>query len=206
MLAGYFWKTNSGSAIRKVMVLLAFSTGMWVIFTGTFTYRWILLDYFDLGISFVYFFGILFLTALLHLVILFPHKIFPFDRLHTVLLYIPTLILGFAAFTPAIIKENITPSSGYTTSYPGPAHWMFNSYLFLMYAMVIILLIVKIKRFDGFSRDNAKTLLWGIILGGLPIVFLDLVLTTLGIYPNAAVASLFTVVWLGFTTYIIVRK
>jgi hypothetical protein len=206
-LAAYFWKTHSGSAIRKVMTLLAFSTGMWVILTGLFSYGVIFISYTDIATSFVYTFGVILVTALLHLVILFPHSIFNFDRLHAILLYVPAFIFSLASFTKAITKYNALSSiDGYVISYPGPLHVIYNTYLFLLYTLTVLLLVNKIRRFDGVSRRNALIVLIGIVIGGIPIVIIDLILTTIGVYPNPSIATALTAVWLGTTAYIVFKK
>jgi hypothetical protein len=64
----------------------------------------------------------------------------------------------------------------------------------------------KIRRFDGVSRRNALIVLIGIVIGGIPIVIIDLILTTIGVYPNPSIATALTAVWLGTTAYIVFKK
>jgi hypothetical protein len=133
ILAGYFWVTNSKNEIRRVMALLAFSTGMWVITSALSSYTsqspttiFILKS--------IYVFGVFLVTSLVHLSIIFPISIVRFDKLHAFLLYIPALIWSCIAMTSNSIVLNYvgtTDSPGLVVS--GTLHHTYNYYLLFLF-------------------------------------------------------------------------
>ncbi len=206
ILAIYFWATNSKSEIRRVMALLSFITALWVLL-GAGTSFVAESNLVTIELRFVYVLGIFLLTCLLHLSIVFPIKTFRFDSFHAVLLYIPAFVLGlFTLASDTIIKWwNVTPNTEGTSDY-GSLFVFYNIYLLLLYVLTIALLNHKISATQGVLKRNAKLVFWSILLGGLPGVVVDLIFTILRINASGFYGTLSTVIWLGFTGYIIMRK
>lgn len=209
ILAVFFWATHSKSEIRKVMALLALSTGLWVITSGLTAYRSS-----DGFIAFtngmVFLSGALLINLLLQLTLIFPFPIIRFDRLHRILLYIPVLIFGLIAFFTNGLQLGSTGSARNAGQViPGPVYWVYNVYVLLLYVTIVLLLVWRSRRLDGYHRYINNSLLLGVTIGGIPAVFVDLVVPLF--FPslleiNYLYGVIFTGVWLGTTTFIITRK
>lgn len=207
ILAWYFWKTNSGDRIRKTMVLLVMSVGLWVIFIAHVAYA-------PAGnvppvtVDLTYFLGILMVTTLLLLSFLFPYPTIRLDWLHYTLLYTPVIIFSaFLFFGDSIVSGFISSPNqqGYWTE--GSMFWIYGLYLIILFIFSLINLVRKYRRSDGIHRINLRLVIWSLLLGGSPAVWLYLIsplFTGKASYP--LVGTSLTVFWLGITSYILVRK
>lgn len=208
ILATYFWVTNSKNEIRRVMALLAFATGVWVVMSGLTSYV-PQTPITTIYMRFVFAAGVLLVTALLHLTLVYPFPIVRLDRLHAWLLYVPAIFISFVSFTSNAIVAGFTGSvtdSGRII--PGPLYNSYNVYVFLVFLAAIILLAYRWQKSDGMHRKNLQLLFWSIVIGGMPGVVIDLLIPVLskGVYPNADYGAISTVLWVGATTYIISAK
>ncbi len=208
ILGIFFWVTNSKNEIRKVMALLAFSTGIWVVLSGVTSY----VPYSRLGhyeIAIVYIFGALLLTALLHLTLIMPYPFFRFDKLHILLLYFPLTFLSYALLFSRTIVESFTGSPTWAgIIFGGPLFSMYNIYLFFLFVLSTGIIFYRLPKLDGVHKQNMKILVWSVILGGLPGIILLLILPTflpeldinplLGVIPSA--------IWVGGVAYIVTRR
>ncbi len=205
ILAGYFWKTNSKNEIRKVMALLAFSTGVWVLTSAFTSYvSQTPLTTFFMRIVFVS--GVILVTALLHLSLIYPFQIARLDRLHRWLLYAPTFQWVFIAFFTNAIVEGFTGSA--TDSgriIPGLLYTFYNLYVFGLYLVALVMFFWRMRYTEGQHKQNLELIAWSVFIGGLPAVMIDLLIPviTKGVYPNANYGAISTITWLGVTTYII---
>lgn len=203
ILAGYFWVTNSKSEIRRVMALLAFSTGMWVLMNGltSYTNSSIWIEYF-LYALFVFGFGIVLL--LVYLGLIYPYPIFALDRLHKILFVtIAAMYTYIAFFTKTIFTEyRIAPDNpGYLT--PGPTFVFFQISITLCFFLAIYIFFYRLKRVDGPNKRNIKILLTTVLLGGVPAIALNMWAVFFKIEANPLLAVIPSVCWVLGTLYII---
>ncbi len=207
-LAIFFWVTRSGNEIRKVMALLSFSTGMWVETSAILAYK--PESNFTLFLSsLVFVFGAGLVFLLVHFVLVYPYRLIQLDRWHIILFYIPLLLLSVSAFIPGLISKGLSGGQNNPgTVHPGPMYNLYNVYLLILFISQVALLAYRRKRLDGMHKSNATVFLWAVILGGIPAVFLDLVLPLINpnFQPNSLYGNLFTVIWLGMITYIVTKK
>lgn len=208
ILAIYFWVTNSKSEIRRVMALLAFSTGIWVITSGLTSY----VEQNSVTTAFmriVFLSGALLITALLHLTLVYPTQMAKLDRFHGWLLYLPAIIFGIISLTSNTIVNGFTGSA--TNSgriIPGPLYNLYNIFVLGVYILSCVLLYVRKLRADGIHRKNLNLIFWAVVIGGIPAVVVDLIIPIVskGVYHNASYGAISTVIWLGVMTYIVRRK
>lgn len=210
ILAIFFWVTHSKNEIRKVMALLAFSTGMWVITSAIVSFA-DANQFVFFVLSLVYFFGVILMTALLHLALLFPYPLLRLDRLHAWLLYVPAIIFSFIAIsTKTIVADYIVNVhiSGNVVS--GPLHALYNFYLLLLFILSLAIFLYRIRKTDGIHKRNLSIVFWSVLIGGSIPVWLDLIIPIVshGLYDqsNYLIGNIATVIWLGATTYIITKK
>lgn len=207
ILAGYFWKTRSGQEIRKIMTVFALATGIWVISSALVSYRESSF-FVDVNVRIIFIAGALLLTSLLRLAILLPYKTFTFDRLHAFLLYVPVLLITYMMIVGETIVRGyqVTPHD-VGVVIPGPLYSMYNGYLLLVYLASLWILLMKYRSTDGSARRLTELVLWSIIIGGLPAVLIDLIIPLFSdVYINSLTGNLFTAVWLGVTSYIVIKK
>lgn len=206
ILAIFFWMTHSKSEIRKVMALLALSTGLWVIFSGLLAYSTeasLLIN------SFVYVFGIFLLTSLVHLSIVFPLPLVHLDRLHRTLMYLPATLFSIIALTTRTIELDYVASvTNVGSVVAGPLLPFYNVLLLCLYLLAVGLLIKQSKRNDAINGRNVFLVLLSVIIGGLPAVFIDLIWPIFfpNFVPNFLYGVLSSVIWFATTTYIVIKK
>lgn len=208
ILAIYFWATNSKNEIRRVMALLAFSTGMWVITSGLTSYvSENTFSVFCMRIVFVS--GMLLITALLHLTLVYPTQIQRLDNFHGWLLYLPAIIFGIISLTSNTIVTGFTGSATDTGRIiPGPLYNLYNIVIFGTYILACALLFIRRQKADGIHKKNLNLIFWSVVIGGIPAVIIDLIIPIVsrGVYPNANYGAMSTVIWLGVMTFIVKRK
>lgn len=207
ILAIYFWATNSKNEIRRVMAFLATMAATWVLLSASIAYN-ITSDWALVANRFIYLTGVFMVTAIVHLALVFPRQVTRIDRFHTILLYIPaTLFSSIAVFTDSIVKA--TRQVGNLPGQPigGVVYPFYNIYLISLFVGAIFLFVVQRKRADGEHRKNVNILIAAFLVGGLPAVYIDLVSALFKTEPaNYLVGNIATAIWLGATTYIVMKK
>lgn len=207
-LGVFFWFTNSKNEIRRVMAVLSLSTGLWTIINTFTAYR----DhgaFLVLSNQMTYIFGLLLLTAFVHLTLVFPYRFFSFDRLHVLLLYLPAVIFSVIAVSSNTIVDSvsITGPNDPGRIVGGPLYSLYNIYLALLYLTGLIILLYRIRKMDGSHKSNAKIVFWSVALGGLLAVYLDLLAPVFGLPSiNFLYGNVASIIWLGLTTYIVMKK
>lgn len=207
-LAWYFWKTNSGSEIRKVMSLFALSLGTWVTTSALTSYRNldIVVEVFT-PIAFV--FGMLIVFALLHISLIFPYPITRMDRIGKLFLYVPCLIfLVILTTTDTVVNGYVSTVNDPGRVTPGPLYILYNYIILFYYALSLVILFYRFNKSDGTHKRILKIFTYSILFGGLPAVLLDLVIPIFfpNVLPNILLANLATGVWLGVTSLVVFRK
>lgn len=205
-LAFFFLITHSKSEIRKVMALLFFCTGVWAITNGFTSYvnpsLWV-----DWNLKIVFISGITVVASLLHLSIIFPYRTFTFDKLHSFLIYAPALFLSTVLLLSSTIINSYTVArDNVGIVHPGPLFIFYNIILAIYYFLAVAILILKERKLDGMHKLNIRLFMAGVIIGGFPAIFLNVLFAFSGIYINPLLPVIFSVIWVGFTTYIIIKK
>lgn len=206
-LAAYFWRTNSGSQIRRVLVFLALATSLWVLSIVSIAYAQPGIGW-ENQFKLAYVFGPLMSTVLLHFALVYPIPSIRLDRWHVVLLYVPWFI--FAWITLASFSVVATFRSSATFS----GEWT-EGVLFPPYAVIIAssfvaamtALLMKQRVLDGMQKKNLTIVILAVLVGGLPALLVDVVIpmfTGLAQYPY--IGTLSTGIWLGTMSYMVTRK
>lgn len=207
-LAIFFWVTHSKSEIRKVMALLAFSTGVWAMLSAATSYvPYSVFGYFEMAL--VYIFGALLMTALLHLSLITPYPFVRLDKLHTFLIYFPLSFLSYSLLFSRTVVKSFTGSPTWAgLVIGGPLYSLYNIYFFLVFILAIGIIFFRLRRFDGLHKQNMRIFIWSVILGGLPGVVLFLILPSFipDLNVNPLLGVIPSVIWVGGTTYIVLKK
>lgn len=205
-LAIYFWVTNSKNEIRRLMALMSLVVSIWAFSNALSAYS-------NPGpivtfsIATLYVAGILLVTLIFHFSIIFPHKIFYFDRFHAFLLYTPAVIFAYIEiFSKAIVAGyTIAPDNpGYIIV--GPLFGLYNFCLTILFLASLGLLFYKFKKSDGINRKNLQLVFWSILIGGAPAISINLWAIFFAVQINPLISVVFTLIWVLLTTYIIFKK
>ncbi|MBI2984615.1 MAG: hypothetical protein HYY50_03250 [Candidatus Kerfeldbacteria bacterium] len=126
---------------------------------------------------------------------------------------LPYVIWPLAVFVPGIFWTSIFLSGngvidyikGYQTS-PGPYFWFMLIFFFAYWIWALANLVYRFTKSDGQHRWMLKMILVGIGLSLLVSVVFDIIYPLVAISKIGYVGSLFSAIWLGFTSYIILKK
>lgn len=205
-LAIYFWLTNQKNEIRRVMSLMSLVVSVWAFSNAlsAYTNPSPVVSFF-IATTFVA--GILLVTLIFHFSIIFPHKIFYFDRFHALLLYIPVVLFAYIEiFSKAIVAGyTVAPDNpGYVSI--GPLFGLYNVCLTVFFLASLGILFYKYIRSDGINKENLRIVFWSIFIGGAPAISFNLWAVFFAVQINPLIAVDFTLFWVLLTTYIIFRK
>ncbi len=206
LLSGFFWKTNSGNTIRRIMSFFALVTGFWVISTAAASYNTSIS-----GITWyrsAHVFGPFLVTTLFVFATQFPVSTWRLDKLHYVFIYAPATLFSLIIMSSTEFLAGFTATSTDSGSwFGGSIYWLYSLLLLCFYLATVIVLVTKYRIVDGIHRKNLTIVFVSIVLGGFPAIVTDVLFslfTNEGRY--AIVGSLMTVFWLGITSYIVLKK
>lgn len=153
--------------------------------------------------------GVLLITALLHLALIYPNQLIRLDRFHGWLLYGPAIVFSLISFFSNSIVLGFTGSA--TDSgriLPGPLYPMYNLFIFAVFIIATVLFFRRGRASEGQHKKNLRLIAWSVLIGGMPAIFIDLLVPifTVGVYPNANYSAISTICWLGVSTYIVMKK
>lgn len=126
---------------------------------------------------------------------------------------LPLVIWPLAVFIPGFLWTDVflhrQPLIHYGTGYqtaPGPFFWFFVVYFAVYWMWAITNLVIRLRVSDGLHRWMIRMVLFGILASLAVSSVFDITLPLVTTSRFGYVGSLFTSVWLGFTSYIILRK
>lgn len=207
VLAGYFWKGNAKNEIRRIMAFLSCTVGLWVLSLASNAYAvndpvTVIRD------KLTFILGLLLLTTALRFSIAYPFSLKRFDWLHNLFLYLPCVIFGYVIIATNDIIAGYHSSDSLSGEWiGGPLYRLYALYLLALFIILIVHLLMKRRRTDGIQRADITTVAASILFGGSPGAVLYLLVplfTNVARYP--LIGALSTVVWLGMTAYIVVRR
>ncbi len=126
---------------------------------------------------------------------------------------VPLAIWPLAIIIPGLLFTNLFVQQqsivrfgqGYKTA-TGPYFW-FMILIFLVYWIwAITNLIIRLRKSDGTHRQYLQLILIGIFLSLLVSAIFDIYMPLTHVTRYGYIGSLFSTIWLGFTSYIILKK
>ncbi len=189
------------------MAFLSLATGIWVVANAFTSYSGsseVIKSVDNLTFSLAPFM----VTALFNLALLYPYPLIRLDKLHYVLMYIPSVM--FAAILvkdqPSIAQSVFNPNvSGKWSG--GPLYPFYTFFILIVFLISIVVFWLQYKKADGIHRRNTLGVMLSLFLGSLPSIYLDVIVpifTNGGSYP--LIGPISTIIWLGTTSYIVMRK
>lgn len=206
VLGAYFWATNSNNEVRKLMSLMALSTGLWVITNGLASYTNPSV-FINVIVDSIFVFAYIFSLSLVYFSFIYPYPIIKIDKLHkSLFLFVGIIYTYLAFFTNTIYSSyTITPSSPGTLN-PGPLFIFFQISISITFITAIILLMLRYNKIDGSHKKNLAILITSIFIGGAPAIVLNMLYIIFSIYVNPLYAVIPSVLWVGGTSYILLRN
>ena len=127
---------------------------------------------------------------------LIPWALWPVAIFSTGLIFSDVFIVGrgITQFTP-----------GYMTQ-PGQLFWFMSAVLVLYWTWSLANLFRTFKKSDGIFKKNLSLILFGILVSLVFSIFFDIVLPLVTVNTFGYVGSVMTSVWLGMTSYILIKK
>lgn len=134
---------------------------------------------------------------------------FPFRKSEKNQFELPILVAIATFFACVIFLSNlvISPTIHDYSDLPtfGPLYWVYTLTLVLFIVLSIIRFLRKLRMSDGIHHWQIKMMLWGILISGIAGITSDLILPVVGIQ-YSAIGSLLSIVWLGFSYYIVRKR
>lgn len=120
----------------------------------------------------------------------------------------PTIFFCFGSLFTDLIVEDIGLISyrvGYRTA-DGPYFWTFLVFFAVYWIWALWNLAFTIRKSDGYHRWQAKMVITGIIASLIVSTIFDITLPLITVSHFGYVGSFFTSIWLGFTSYILLKR
>lgn len=126
---------------------------------------------------------------------------------------LPFVIWPLVVFTPGILWTDIFLRAdaivdyvqGYQTA-PGPYFWFMLMLFFVNWVWALGNMLYNFSRSDGHHRWMLKMLLIGLGLSLIVSVATDIIYPLVTVSKIGYIGSLFSAVWLGFTSYILLKR
>lgn len=126
---------------------------------------------------------------------------------------LPLVIWPMAVFLPSLIVTDVfiknptlfIQTVGYQTE-AGVLFWFMIAFIMVYWLWAIVNLVRQMQRSDGMHRRNILLILFGIIISLAVLTFSDIIYPLFAVSRIGYVGSLFTSVWLGCTSYILLKK
>jgi len=116
------------------------------------------------------------------------------------------LIFGYLIFLTNKFQTGMVFEGGNQKFFNGPLFFLFPIYFLFYWIWAVRNLIVKFKMTDGIHIYQLKLLLWGVLISSIIIIIFDIIYPLLGKVVISGLGPEFSIVWLGFTSYIILKK
>ncbi|MFH0952587.1 MAG: histidine kinase N-terminal 7TM domain-containing protein [Patescibacteria group bacterium] len=136
----------------------------------------------------------------------FPYQEKVINRGIKLLLLALVLVFSITIFIDGWFVESFTDVFGREGNNFGLLYYPFMIYIPALLAWGILLLVNKFKKSDGIHRWQLKYLLVGVIFSGVFGLNFNLILPALGVSYLGYIGPGSSIIWLGFTTYIILKK
>lgn len=139
----------------------------------------------------------------------FPYKNNNFLKSQIILLFLPTIIFTYALYTSDYLVggDVVLTKFGYYLMGEGKLYHLFNIYILSFFIWSFINLFKKLKTSDGYHLWQLRTILFALGVAAIFGVFSNLVLPWFfNVSSYYWLGPLFSVVWLGTITYIVVKR
>jgi hypothetical protein len=136
----------------------------------------------------------------------FPISLKPVKGYSYFLIIIPLILFVYLIFFSSLFVTSMAFEGNNQKFFTGSLFFLFPAYFFIYWTWGIINLVRKLKRTDGIHVQQLKLLLTGVIISSVFIVIFDLIYPLMGKAVISGLGPELSIIWLGFTSYIILKK
>ncbi|MBU1148654.1 hypothetical protein KKI23_01045 [Patescibacteria group bacterium] len=150
--------------------------------------------------------GVVLTCAFLFFSFVFPFSQKPIKKWAYLLFLIPLTLFSFLVFFTDNFQTDILIAANSQRYVMGDLFYLFPPFFFVYWIWSITNLAKKYQAADGIHKWQIKYLLIGIIVSLLIIIGVDIIPITFGWKVINGVGEFATLIWLFFTSYIILKK
>ncbi|MDZ7798496.1 MAG: histidine kinase N-terminal 7TM domain-containing protein [Patescibacteria group bacterium] len=203
ILGFIIYKKKSNNPINVLFSLLVFSLSLWI--------ATLLIADTTKNIDIATFFGKLTIIGPIFIVYLlliftnyFPYLTRKYTKKDFIILAIPVFIFIILTPTRLNIKETIIHDWGAETI-PGVMYYFFIAYFLIYVGLSLKNLLIKFRNSSGIFREQIKYLFWGISISAFLSIITNAILPLFGIINFSVYAPLFMLIFIGVTSYSIIK-
>ncbi len=150
---------------------------------------------------------ILFLFPTLYLFIqLFPFQEDKINLRYILLLYFPSILFSLLIYGSKNLVIDFEFSK-YAYTVFGSDYWIYGINIFIFYLLVIFYTAKRISRINGYRKWQLKMIYYSILISGIfGFIFYLILPYIFNIKTGAILGPGTTIIWLGFMSYIILKK
>ncbi|MFH1366549.1 MAG: histidine kinase N-terminal 7TM domain-containing protein [Patescibacteria group bacterium] len=194
------------SAINNWYVVFVSSVAFWVLANAGIYFYTNNLDQAQFYNQLTWLGGVFVAFAFLFFSFYFPITLKPVKRYSYLLIIIPLILFVYLIFFSDLFVTGMAFEGNNQKFFTGSLFFLFPVYFFFYWIWGIINLLLKLKTTDGIHVQQLKLLLTGVIISSVFIVIFDLIYPLIGKAVISGLGPELTLVWLGFTSYIILKK
>ncbi|MFA6198628.1 MAG: histidine kinase N-terminal 7TM domain-containing protein [Patescibacteria group bacterium] len=200
VLSLYVLLRNPGNAINRSFAVFTFGASVWVFSNAT---DYVAVSTFLLKLTYIG--AILIAAGLLYFSIYFPFQQLRLSRIIHTFITLPGILLSLLLiFTPLFI-DHIT-GDGKSAVF-GPIYHVFNVYFIIYWIIGATFFIKKYRIADGLHRWQLKMIFWAMIFSLVAGIITNLILPwVFDIWTFGWVGPMFSIIYFGFTAYILFKK
>lgn len=154
-----------------------------------------------------WFAGVVLTAAFLMFALYFPFRSDRPSQFESLIFWVPVVLFFVMLYIAKDFIISLDPTFLPAKQNYGLSVWMFVVFFVLYWTLGISILVQKLLRSDGIHRWQLKTLLFGAVL--VPLTFstiFDVFLPIFNVVGYGWIGVETTIIWLGFTAYIMVKK
>ncbi|MFA6512441.1 MAG: histidine kinase N-terminal 7TM domain-containing protein [Patescibacteria group bacterium] len=194
------------TTIRKSYTWVVFGTAGWVLANAVF--RLMSTDAaVEIAERLTFLFGTVATSAFLYFSFVFPYTKRPLKQWMFLYVVLSAVVICiFALFTEFFLVRSVSVGSHESISTYGQFYAVFFIWFIGTWIWSIANLLLKYKDADAFSRWQIRMMLFAVPLTIILAILFDLIAPYLQIAGTGWFASVSSVIWLGFTVYIVMKR
>lgn len=206
-LAVYFFRTHSGSRMRQFYALFVFGVALWVITNGIWRTSPLETEFMQFVIRLTFFASTIIASSFLIFSWLFPYPIHNIPKILYWIALLPILLFGILFLFTNLILSGVSVSGNVLTTNYESYYPLFGWWFIIYWTWAVVTLTIKRLRAQEPFKSTLTIFLIGIYGSSIIGVFTNLMLPLFwGIQDWGWLGPMASVLWLGMTSYIIVRN
>ncbi|MFH0952585.1 MAG: histidine kinase N-terminal 7TM domain-containing protein [Patescibacteria group bacterium] len=194
------------TAVNSWYIAFVFSVGLWVLANAGIYFYVDALETAQLFNELTWLAGVLIAFTFLFFSFYFPISLKPVRRYYYLLIFVPLVLFIYLIFFSKLFITGMIFEGNNQKFFTGSLFFLFPVYFLVYLIWGIINLGRKLKRTDGVHVRQLKLFLTGILISSVFIIVFDMIYPLFGKAVPLGLGPEFSIVWLGYTTYIILKR